>query len=55
MAECEVCRKSPTVTALYRVNETGVDGRWRCIHHIKGDMTVDEVIRETIEESNANH
>lgn len=30
---CEVCQAHPTVRPLFRVNEKGVTGRWRCEMH----------------------
>lgn len=34
--ECEICGRSPQTTgdALYRANEKGVEGRWRCKFHL---------------------
>ncbi len=32
--ECEICGKTVPSTNLYRVNEKGVDGIWRCYQHL---------------------
>lgn len=31
--KCEVCQRSPKQVPLFRVNEKGVLGRWRCKTH----------------------
>ena len=35
MIACEICGKGPVQgVTVYRANEKGVKGRWRCNHHL---------------------
>ncbi len=46
--ECEVCHKHASDgTDLYRVNEKGVPGRWRCLEHMETDPPED--VRRVVE------
>ena len=40
--ECEVCHKSASEGVdLYRVNEKGISGLWRCLAHMEKDPPAD--------------
>jgi hypothetical protein len=48
MAKCEVCNKSPMETALFRINETGVDGIFRCKAHYPRNQSIDPVVEDIV-------
>lgn len=58
--KCEICNKSAADdgVALYRVNELGVKGVWRCTEHLTSEQSkaIDPQVKEiteTIQASNA--
>jgi hypothetical protein len=47
MATCEICHRGPfDGVTLWRANETGVAGIWRCTEHRQGP--VDPVLEEIV-------
>lgn len=48
MAKCEVCDKSPFETPLFRVNELGEPGIFRCREHLSPKTPVDEVVDDIV-------
>jgi len=56
MKGCEICGRKPPQdnVALFRVNEKGVEGIWRCREHlgnVKVDSEVNDIVK-IIEEDN---
>jgi hypothetical protein len=48
MAKCQICGKTPLETALYRVNETGVTGIFRCRNHLPQGQKIDPEIKKIV-------
>jgi hypothetical protein len=49
MAKCEICEKGPfstPSTPLFRINEKGVDGIFRCRKHLPEDYELDPIVEE---------
>jgi hypothetical protein len=58
MAKCEVCGCTPFESGLFRANELGVQGIFRCKKHLQPENTPDEIVEDIlniIEKSNKNN